>query len=946
MLKYKNDIQSRWPHAPSARGTIHGFGARVNDERQRLVGEVLAHLKRGDKVWLKGAPGVGKSWTMGRSADGFEGEVLRLDGARGAGVARWNHCLADALGVALESGDPGVQRAQLADALAMRAGVLVCVDHGERIPGLVEGVRHLDGVEGVGWLVTHVESPGEGWAEVEVGALTSTPASGDILEWEAARVLEQGATRLEPGWTLGREEAEHAAAVIKALGGNPAALELVGARAPALGMAELARRLTTQTLPSYLDAAFEVWWEGIEEWEQRALSWLSVCRGPFDAQTFEALASGGEGPDVLERLCILRSRSSLKKEDGAHPRHVLPPTIAAFCRRKLEDAGEDAQARDAHAASFSERSKREAQADRLRTFARADDAMIGRAEDAAEAAEWSRTRGAYEEAAWAYVGETLGRWRALDQRGAKSALERARALPLGTLSAHAHATILILCSDTEMFAWSAEESRRHIEEARAAREVWPEEIELALDLRMAEVIVEFDEEGADDFMDALLERTRAVRDVHAEAQALLNIGHRAYIRGQLERAIAWFEESMLLFERSDDLRERARAQMFVGYAWWQLERLDEAQHALQESIDAFAAVGDEIARAQGLRSYASFLVDEDRFEAAHEGREELKESGERLGLSWARASAHYHMGRIALEQGRRGETIAHCARAVVAFERTGHSPLLAATYVLETWARLLEGEHEEADATLDKAWAYKDELRSYMGHATLECMASERATRRGAFDEATELLERVHARAEERNQRYLAYMADLFGCIRDAARLKATKKKRERAGHREAIVGALAALIAPGGDEVLAPIHRGTELRLGFSLLRTRLPEDMAERLETELRDPRAKALLVDRTRRTFRAPDSREWVDMSRRETPYRLLEALLDGRLERPGAPIGSDTLLEAAWPGEEILAEAAANRLYVTLSTLRRVGLKKLIVSEGGGYMLDPDVPLMTV
>jgi hypothetical protein len=386
--------------------------------------------------------------------------------------------------------------------------------------------------------------------------------------------------------------------------------------------------------------------------------------------------------------------------------------------------------------------------------------------------------------------------------------------------------------------------------------------------------------------------------------------------------------------------------MFVGYACWQLERLDEAQRALRGSIETFEEEGDAIARAQGLRAYGSFLVDEDRFDDARGVLADLKEAGERLGLSWARAASHYHLGRIALEEGRPDETVAHCKRAIVAFERTGRSPLLAAAHALETWARLLEGEHEEADASLERAWSYKEELRSYMGHATLECLAAERAARRGAFEESAGLLEGVRERAEERNQRYLAYMADLFGCILDAARLEAATKKRERAAHREAIVGALATLIAPEGDDAPAPIQRGTELRMGFSLLRTRLPEDMNERLETELRDPRSEALLVDRTRRTFRAPDSREWVDMSRRETPYRLLDALLEGRLERPGAPVDSDALLEAAWPGEEILAEAAANRLYVTISTLRRAGLKKLIVSEGGGYMLDPDVPLMTL
>ena len=51
--------------------------------------------------------------------------------------------------------------------------------------------------------------------------------------------------------------------------------------------------------------------------------------------------------------------------------------------------------------------------------------------------------------------------------------------------------------------------------------------------------------------------------------------------------------------------------------------------------------------------------------------------------------------------------------------------------------------------------------------------------------------------------------------------------------------------------------------------------------------------------------------------------------------------DALQSAGWPGERMHPEAASNRVYVAITTLRKLGLKPVLVRRDDGYLLDPEV-----
>jgi hypothetical protein len=90
-----------------------------------------------------------------------------------------------------------------------------------------------------------------------------------------------------------------------------------------------------------------------------------------------------------------------------------------------------------------------------------------------------------------------------------------------------------------------------------------------------------------------------------------------------------------------------------------------------------------------------------------------------------------------------------------------------------------------------------------------------------------------------------------------------------------------------------------------------------------------------------FRAPFG--WrIEIGARPHERALLGALARQRIDAPGRPLSTMELLGAGWPGERVLPRAGASRVYVAVATLRQLGLRDMLRSAPGGYLLDPELP----
>jgi hypothetical protein len=107
---------------------------------------------------------------------------------------------------------------------------------------------------------------------------------------------------------------------------------------------------------------------------------------------------------------------------------------------------------------------------------------------------------------------------------------------------------------------------------------------------------------------------------------------------------------------------------------------------------------------------------------------------------------------------------------------------------------------------------------------------------------------------------------------------------------------------------------------------------------------PAPSALVVLEGARGLRLPGAAATIDLSRRAPLRGILGLLAQRRRGAPGEAVPVDDLIRAGWPGERIVAEAALNRIHVALTTLRKLGLRELLVTADGGYMLDPAVPIV--
>lgn len=131
-----------------------------------------------------------------------------------------------------------------------------------------------------------------------------------------------------------------------------------------------------------------------------------------------------------------------------------------------------------------------------------------------------------------------------------------------------------------------------------------------------------------------------------------------------------------------------------------------------------------------------------------------------------------------------------------------------------------------------------------------------------------------------------------------------------------------------------APIEMGVAFRMGSVTLT--LETGSASRTGRH-------ALTVDKASRTLRIARD-EPITLGKRKALWHVIETLAEAHVRSPGAAVSQDVLLERGWPNERMHPEAAANRLYVAIATLRKMGLKEHIVSRDDGYLFAPGIDIV--
>ncbi|NUW33387.1 winged helix-turn-helix domain-containing protein [Nonomuraea sp. SMC257] len=223
--------------------------------------------------------------------------------------------------------------------------------------------RLLDACPGLTILATSREPLGlTGEALVPLAPLAVPPPGtdpADALSYPAVRLFAERAAAVRPGFTIGPEVAE----ICATLDGLPLAIELAAARLRTFTGPEIAARLnehgrfkllsrgdrTAAARHRTLHAVVEWSWSLLSPEEREAARRFSVFAGGASLEAAESVCGDG---DVLADLVD----KSLVEADGG--RYRMLDTIRLFCAERLAEAGDQRQARDAHAAWYLDLARR------------------------------------------------------------------------------------------------------------------------------------------------------------------------------------------------------------------------------------------------------------------------------------------------------------------------------------------------------------------------------------------------------------------------------------------------------------------------------------------------------------------------------------------------------------------------------------------------------------
>jgi len=160
-----------------------------------------------------------------------------------------------------------------------------------------------------------------------------------------------------------------------------------------------------------------------------------------------------------------------------------------------------------------------------------------------------------------------------------------------------------------------------------------------------------------------------------------------------------------------------------------------------------------------------------------------------------------------------------------------------------------------------------------------------------------------------------------------------------------AFLKAAAPASAPGvGAPVPRQASRHSRARVAMAVLEAwRSDGETGQAPMTTTERFRPDALIVESDGLWFRPPSGSR-VDLSRKRILRPLVRLLAERRISDPGSVVDVDGVFTTVWPGEQIMASARKNRVYVAIATLRKSGLNEMLNTRDGGYLLSPDIPVV--
>lgn len=842
--------------------------------------------------------------------------------------------------------------AQIGHALAGRGALLLVLDNFEQLVACGPSTigRWLAAAPRARVLVTSRERLS---IDGEI-ALELPPLAPEL----AARLFEERARAVRRDFAIGAADRADVAELVRRLDGLPLAIELAAARINVLPPKKLLERLASrfELLRSArrdrgkrqltLRGAIDWSWDLLSPPERRALARCSVFRGGFDVEAAEAVLSPAAPSTAVDLVEALIDRSLVRRlatpSLPGEARFGTYESIREYAAEALEAMGDRDEVVELHATHY-----------------------LGRGE------------------AWAKgltgpdVAECLARLRLETDNllaAHRASLARAPAvaariaLALDAMLANRGPFELELellenavraaPSDDAALSARALQARGQAWRARGDRTKGRADLDRALDLasRSSDPTLEAavlaalarDEldaghpEAARERVERALELAAGTGDRVLQAGLLGFCGQLQLKHNRLNEAREHFEAALALHREVGNRMAECATLGNLGiidqWQWREEQAADDYRRALALACE----LGDRREEAVIRTNLALLHADGGQFEAAREQFEAALSVQREAGYRQFVGMSIGGLGTVDHAEGRRDEARRRYLESLATFRELGSRRYEIASLRYLGVLALDEGDAAAALTLLEEALAIAREVRDLSGFvlgpygATLAALGRT-GDARAAFDAAAADL------APRGEPRALAILA-LFEGFLDVARAREAEARGDPASANE-LRAAAQRRLDPGGPGAAAT--RSSDARLAAQLLERALgvapapsPAVASAPAPAAAARTGAPSLDVGPDLMWFEAPAGGR-VDLGQRRALRLLLGRLIGAAREAPGRGVSVHELVEAGWPGERILPEAALSRVYTSIKTLRRLGLHELLVRRDDGYLLDPAI-----
>ncbi len=418
---------------------------------------------------------------------------------------------------------------------------------------------------------------------------------------------------------------------------------------------------------------------------------------------------------------------------------------------------------------------------------------------------------------------------------------------------------------------------------------------------------------------ALLLRSSEPKLLRARARILQRMG-------RIDRAEQDLSSALSVARSSGDALEEGTLIVDLGVLRQQERRLTEAESLYREALAIHRTHGHRRAEGRALGNLGAVEHDRRDYRRAEEAYQAALAIDREVGDLRHEGLFLGNLGLLEHERGDLERAALRYHEALLILERVSDHRQLAITIGNRGVLHHERGELEQAVACHQRALellAEIDDQRSLgLGMIRLACV--EAMLGRAA---APRLLAAESLLSRPRDELGIG-IAELAGAF-----LEVALAQRAWLADRIAESGARVREAESRIERARTLLNRSDDARLFTRML---------GKLIAGFGDGGPNALVVGGAVRFVRPPHG-SWIDLSRR-VPLRLMMQHLTEAALQGGRWSSMETLRAAAWPGETIRAAAAANRVYVAITTLRKLGLADVLVSGESGYRLGPHLEIV--